>query len=132
MVIDTSALVAILFGEAEQMRFIELIQQADVRMTSAASLLETAMVIEAVFGQAAGRDLDLFLTKGEISIISVDREQIEAARTAWRKYGKGRHPAALNFGECFVYALAKISGEPILAKGKDFPLTDISMCEPVL
>jgi ribonuclease VapC len=62
-------------------------------------------------------------------VVSVDREQVEVARRGWRKYGKGRHPAALNFGDCFSYALAKISGEPLLAKGKDFAQTDIPMCQ---
>jgi ribonuclease VapC len=128
MVIDTSALVAILFAEPEQKRFAELIQDADIRMMSAASVLETSTVVEASFGEAAGREFDLFLIDAEITVIDVDREQVEAARLAWRKFGKGRHPAALNFGDCFVYALTKISGEPLLAKGNDFARTDLLMC----
>ncbi len=95
---------------------------------SSASVLETSMVVEASFGASAGRDLDVFLIDAEIKIVDVDRQQIEAARSAWRRYGKGRHHAALNFGDCFVYALAKINGEPILAKGNDFTRTDIPMC----
>jgi ribonuclease VapC len=128
MVIDTSAMVAILFGEPEQRRFVELIHDTESRLMSAASVLETSLVVEGSFGQSAGSDLDLFLIDAEIEIVPVDREQIDTARSAWRRYGKGRHRAALNFGDCFVYALAKITGEPILAKGNDFTLTDIPMC----
>ncbi len=128
MVIDTSAMVAILFREPEQRCFVELIHNAETRLMSAASVLETSLVVEASFGEAAGRDLDLFLVDAEIEVVGVDREQVEAARSAWRRYGKGRHRAALNFGDCFAYALAKVTGEPILAKGNNFPLTDIRVC----
>lgn len=128
MVIDTSAMVAILFAEPEQKRFVELIHASESRLISAASVLETSLVVEGSFGESAGRDLDLFLIDAEIEIVDVDREQIDAARSAWRRYGKGRHPAALNFGDCFVYALAKINGEPILATGNDFIRTDIPLC----
>ncbi|MGA2905829.1 MAG: type II toxin-antitoxin system VapC family toxin [Candidatus Korobacteraceae bacterium] len=130
MVIDTSAVVAILFREPEQKHFIQLIHDAELRLMSAASVLETGTVVEASFGEIAGRDFDLFLSEAEVNVVSVDREQVEIARSAWRKYGKGRHRAALNFGDCLVYALAKVSGEPILAKGNDFPLTDIQLCTP--
>jgi ribonuclease VapC len=71
------------------------------------------------------REFDLFLVRVNIQIVSVDAEQVEAARSAWRNYGKGRHPAALNFGDCFAYALAKSTGEALLAKGTDFAQTDI-------
>ena len=128
MIIDTSAVVAILFGEPEQRRFAELIHDREPRLMSAASVLETSLVVEASFGESAGRDFDLFLVEAEIEIVDVDREQIDAARSGWRRYGKGRHPAALNFGDCLVYGLAKVTGEPLLAKGKDFRLTDIPMC----
>jgi ribonuclease VapC len=128
MVIDSSAMIAILYAEPEQRRFVELIHNSETRLMSAASVLETSMVVEASFGASAGRELDVFLTDAEIKVVDVDRQQIETARSAWRRYGKGRHRAALNFGDCFVYALAKINGEPILAKGNDFSLTDIPMC----
>jgi len=130
MVIDTSAVVAILFREPQQKYFIQLIHDAELRLMSAASVLETSTVVEASFGEIGGRDFDLFLSEAEVNVVSVDREQVEIARSAWRKYGKGRHRAALNFGDCFVYALAKTTGEPILAKGNDFALTDIQMCTP--
>lgn len=127
MVIDTSALLAVFLGEAERPRFLESITQAETRRISAANALETGIVLEARRGEAAGREFDLFLHQAKVDIIPVDAEQIEIARVAWRKYGKGRHPAALNFGDCFAYALAKVLGEPLLAKGSDFARTDIKI-----
>jgi ribonuclease VapC len=128
MVIDTSALLAIFLGEPERQRFLELIVQAETRLISAANVLETGIVLEARSGEAAGREFDLFVVRAGLEVVQVDGEQIEIARAAWRKYGKGRHRAALNFGDCFAYALAKFSGEPLLAKGCDFALTDIAVC----
>ena len=86
------------------------------------------MVIEARRGEIGSRELDLFLSRLQFEIVPVDAEQIEVARMGWRKFGKGNHPASLNFGDCFAYALAKISGEPLLAKGDDFRRTDIELC----
>ena len=83
------------------------------------------MVIETRKGEAAGRELDLFIYRAGIEIVAIDHEQAEVARIAWRKYGKGRHPAGLNYGDCFSYALAKVSGSPLLFKGDDFNHTDI-------
>ena len=128
MVIDSSAVVAILRKEPEQVRFALQILDADVRLMSAASVLETATLLEGRYGPSAGREFDLFLIDAEIRVVSVNREQVEVARRGWRKYGKGRHRAALNFGDCFTYALAKVSGEPLLAKGNDFVQTDIPLC----
>ena len=127
MVIDTSALAAIFFREPEREKFRDAITAAPSRLISAATLLEAGMVIEGRRGSAAGREFDLFVLRSSFQIVSVDAEQAELARSAWRKYGKGRHPAALNLGDCFVYALAKTSGEPILAKGTDFVQTDIQV-----
>lgn len=127
MVIDTSTLVAIFLGEPERKRFLELILQAGTRLISAASVLETGIVLESKRGEAAGREFDLFVVRTNLLVVSVDAEQIEIARSAWRAFGKGRHPAALNFGDCFTYALAKASGEPVLAKGNDFSLTDAEL-----
>jgi ribonuclease VapC len=129
MVLDSSAVVAILRREPEAVAFAHLVASANLPIMSAASVLETATLLEGRYGESAGRELDLFLVEANIRVVSVDREQVEAARRGWRKYGKGRHPAALNFGDCFSYALAKISGEPLLAKGKDFAQTDIPMCQ---
>lgn len=127
MVIDTSALAAIFFGEPERHKFVAAIAAASTRMMSAATVLEAGMVVESRLGDTAGRELDLFLIRGNFQIVSVDAEQAELARSAWRRFGKGRHPAALNFGDCFAYALAKWTGEPLLAKGTDFAATDIAV-----
>jgi ribonuclease VapC len=128
MVIDTSALVAIFLAEPERRRFLDLIVEAGTRLMSAANALETGIVLEARRGEAAGREFDLFVFRANLQVVPVDGEQVEIARSAWRKYGKGRHPAALNFGDCFAYALAKSSGESLLAKGTDFGATDIEVC----
>jgi ribonuclease VapC len=128
MVIDTSALLAIFLAEPERMQFLSRILEAESRLISAANALETGIVLEARRGEAAGREFDLFLVRANLQIIAVDGEQVEIARSAWRRYGKGRHPAALNFGDCFAYALAKSSNEPLLAKGTDFVQTDVEIC----
>lgn len=125
MVLDTSALIAILSAEPEAAALATAIAAAATRLLSAASLLETAIVIEARHGQAGGQKLDELIHTAQIQIEPVTIEQITAARLAYRAYGKGRHPAGLNYGDCFAYALAKISGEPLLFKGEDFSQTDI-------
>jgi ribonuclease VapC len=127
MVIDTSALVAIFLGETERDAFVEHILQADTKLLSAASALEIGMVLEAKRGEAAGREFDLFVVRAQLEVVPVDSDQVEIARSAWRKYGKGRHAAGLNFGDCFAYALAKFSGQKLLAKGDDFRLTDVEL-----
>jgi ribonuclease VapC len=129
MVIDTSALVAIFLGEAERQHFLDGIIAAETRLVSAAAVLETGMILEARRGEAAGREFDLFVVRANFQIVPVDAEQADLARSAWRRYGKGRHQAALNSGDCFSYALAKATGEPLLAKGTDFGLTDIAVCK---
>lgn len=127
VVIDTSALLAILLGEPERERFVEALSESGVRLISAANVLETAIVTEARRGEAAGREFDLFVHRTKIEIVAVDAEQVSIARHAWRKFGKGRHAAALNFGDCFAYALTKTSNEPLLAKGSDFSKTDLQL-----
>jgi ribonuclease VapC len=129
MVIDTSALLAIFLAEPERAPFLEQILQAEKRHVSAAIVLETGIVLEARKGENAGREFDLFVFRAGLEIVPVDAEQVELARTAWRKYGKGRHAAGLNFGDCFSYALAKVMGEPLLAKGADFTRTDLELCQ---
>ncbi len=124
MVIDTSALAAIFFHEPERDAFRDAIVAASSRLISAATVLEAGMVIEGRRGGGAGREFDLFLVRAQLQIVPIDAELADLARSAWRKYGKGRHPAGLNFGDCFSYALAKSSGEPLLAKGTDFARTD--------
>jgi ribonuclease VapC len=127
VVIDTSALLAILLGEPERGKFLQLLSESETRLLSAANALETAIVVKSRRGEAAGRELDLFLHRTKIEIVAVDADQFSIARFAWRKFGKGRHPAALNFGDCFAYALAKTSSEPLLAKGEDFRRTDLQL-----
>ncbi len=125
MVIDTSAVVAIAFNEPEAEAFEAKIVDAPRRYMSAASVLELAMVIEARLGEAGSAELDLWLHKAGVEIVPVDTDQVAIARRAWRNYGKGRHPAGLNYGDCFSYALAKTREEPLLFKGDDFSRTDI-------
>jgi len=127
VVIDTSALLAILLGEPERGKFLQLLSESETHLLSAANALETAIVVESRRGEAAGRELDLFLHRTKIEIVAVDAEQFSIARFAWRKFGKGRHPAALNFGDCFAYALTKTSSESLLAKSEDFRQTDLQV-----
>lgn len=124
MIVDASAILAVLFGESDAERYEKAIAGANCRM-SVASLLEAAIVIEGRGGREAGGELDAFVKKAGIELAPVTTEQAQAARRAWRRFGKGNHPAGLNFGDCFAYALAELSGEPLLFKGEDFSRTDI-------
>lgn len=125
MVIDTSAVAAILLNEPDASRLAEAIDAASQRLMSAATLLEATMVIETRKGAPGGRELDLLIHRAGIEIVPVDAEQAELARIAWRRFGKGRHQAGLNYGDCFAYALAKAAGLPLLYKGEDFAKTDL-------
>ena len=125
MVIDTSALIAILFGEPEAISFSRVIADESRKLISAVNALETGIVVEAKKGEAGGRELDLLLHRAQIEIVAMNGDQAELARAAWRKYGKGNHPAGLNIGDCCAFALAKYSGETLLYKGNDFRQTDI-------
>lgn len=125
MVIDTSALLAILQDEPERRAFNEAIEAADHRAISTATLVETSIVIEARYGAEGLRDLDQFLSRAQIEVVPFDVEQAHAARRAFSLYGKGRHAAGLNYGDCFPYALAKVLGAPLLYKGSDFAQTDV-------
>ncbi len=125
MVIDTSALVAILLGEPEAERFALVIAADPKRLISSFTALETGIVIEAKKGEAGGRELDLLLHHAKIAIVPLTLEQYGIARIAWRRYGKGRHPAGLNIGDCCSYALAKLGDDSLLFKGNDFSLTDV-------
>ena len=128
MVIDTSALLAVALHEAEAERFLEVMDKAEMRLISAASVLEAGIVIEGRRGPAAGDALDDLIVLLSLEIEPVTAEQASIARLAWRTYGKGHHPAGLNFGDCFVYALAKATGQPLLFKGGDFAQTDLTSC----
>jgi ribonuclease VapC len=126
MVVDTSALIALLSMEAEAARIAAALESDPSRMMSAATLVEAGIVVESRYGPAGARELELLVAKGGFTVESVTAEQADVAREAWRRYGKGRHSAGLNFGDCFSYALAKVKGEPLLFKGEDFPHTDIA------
>jgi ribonuclease VapC len=126
MVLDTSAIVAILLNEPERHRFVRLIEAAPVRQLSAASRVEATLVIEGRKRDAGRADLDLFLSEAEVEVVPVTLDHVEIACEAFRRYGRGRHPAGLNFGDVFAYALAKTTGEPLLLKGDDFARTDIT------
>jgi ribonuclease VapC len=126
MVIDTSAAVAILRQESGAEGLLRRLTAAGSRQISAATLLETAIVLEAKSGERSGEQLDLFLARAQIEIAPVTIEQVRIARKAWRRYGKGSgHAAQLNFGDCFSYALAHSLGEELLYKGADFAHTDV-------
>ncbi len=125
MVIDSSALIAILFSEPEALAFARSIADASRRLLGAFNALETGIVVEARKGEVGGRELDLLMHRAQIEIVAMNADQAELARAAWRKYGRGNHPAGLNIGDCYAYALAKYSGEPLLFKGGDFSQTDI-------
>ena len=125
MVIDSSALIAILLGEPEATDFAKAIASASKRLVCAFSLLEAGIVIEAKKGEAGGMELDILIHRTGMEIIAMNGEQVELARKAWREYGRGRHPADLNIGDCCAYALAKYAGERLLFKGDDFAKSDI-------
>jgi ribonuclease VapC len=125
MILDTSALAAILFGEPEAVRYIQLIHDADHCLISVPNFVELSIVIEGQIGPDAGRQCDVFFRRAGIIIEPFTVEHGHLARQAFLDFGKGRHPAGLNFGDCFAYALAKATGEALLFKGQDFSKTDI-------
>lgn len=126
MVIDTSAIVAVLCDEPEAEQFEHVLIADPVRLVSAGTLLEAGIVIEAKLGEASSGELDLWLHKLKAEIVPVTEEHVSLAREAFRRFGKGRHKAGLNFGDCFAYALAVETGEPLLFKGDDFAKTDVA------
>jgi len=125
MIIDTSALVAILYREPEAEEFVRLVHDADVCRLSVASHIELAIVVESQLGPEGARQAEAFIRRAGIVLEPVTLQQDELARQAFIDFGKGRHPAGLNFGDCFAYALAKATGEPLLFKGADFGRTDV-------
>ena len=125
MVLDSSAVLAILFDKPERRAFTSAIERDPRRLMSPANLLESALIVESRRGESAGRELDLLLHRADVQLIPVDAAQVELARAAWRRFGKGRHPAGLNYGDCFAYALAAASDEPLLFKGEGFAHTDL-------
>jgi ribonuclease VapC len=126
MVVDSSALLAILQDEPERRRFNEAIEAAAERLLSVATFVEVSIVIDARYGPPGLHHVDLFLDRADIELVDVDAEQARIARDAYSRFGKGRHPAGLNFGDCFSYALAHTRGLPLLFKGEDFARTDLA------
>ena len=125
MAIDTSAVLAILFNEPDAPDIESAIDRDPLRLMAAPSALEAAIVVEARLGEAGGRELDLLLHKAGVDLVPTNAEQVELGRIGYRRFGKGRHEAGLNFGDCFAYALSRWSGEPLLFVGDDFSKTDI-------
>ncbi len=126
MILDTSVLAAIFFGEPGGERYVRMIHGAEDRVRiSAANFVELSMVVEGQLGPEAPRQTDMFFRRAGIAIEPVTVEQAYIARQAFHDFGKGRHRAGLNFGDCFAYALAKATGEPLLFQGEDFSKTDV-------
>ncbi len=127
MILDTSAVIAILRDEPEAEIFVEAIEKADRRLISAVNYVEAAVVVDSNHDAIASRRFDDLLREAQVTIEPVTEAQAQIARLAYRDFGKGSgHPAKLNFGDCFAYALAKDKNEPILFKGDDFSRTDIA------
>lgn len=126
MVLDTSALLAVILDEPEAGAFAELLATSEQTLLSAVSWLEAGIVIEARKGGASARDYQSFLSTARVKIVEFTPEQGRVALEAWRCYGKCRHKAGLNLSDCCAYALSKISGRPLLFKGKDFLHTDVA------
>lgn len=127
MVIDTSALVAIMLNESSAPRLIAAVEQSSVRMISAGTVIEASLVLLGRFGEAGEIQLDALLRGIKADIVACDAEQVAIARDAARTFGRGRHRAALNFGDCFSYALAVSRGQALLFVGDDFAQTDVSV-----
>ena len=125
MIVDSSAVLAVLLHETDARRYAEMVLTAVPCRMSIANALEASIVVESRGGAEACRELDEFLERAEVELAPVTAEHLTAARRAWRRFGKGNHPAGLNFGDCFAYALASVTGEPLLFKGEDFARTDI-------
>jgi ribonuclease VapC len=127
MVIDSSALIAIILEESDLPGILQRLADDPVRLMSAASLLECEIVLHARGGIDNSRDLDEIITRLRVEIVAFDEKQASLARAAFRTFGKGRHPAKLNFGDCMTYALAQSTSEPLLFKGDDFNRTDLPL-----
>ena len=125
MIIDTSAILAILLAEEDMRLYIEAMVDASTRRMSAGTLLEAYVVLERRREHTGVQQLDSLLRRAPIEIVPVTVDHVLVAHQAYRRFGKGINPAGLNYGDCFAYALAKISGEPLLFKGEDFARTDV-------
>lgn len=127
MVLDTSAIVAILQAEPEAERLAAALEAASKRRISAATLVETGIVMQARYGDAGAREVDVFIEKLSVDVLAVTSAHAALARDAYRRFGKGQHRAALNYGDSFAYALAMALEEPLLFVGDDFSHTDVQV-----
>ena len=125
MIIDSSALIAVAFLEPDRVALATAMAEADTRRISAASWVESCMVVEQRKQAGAIARFEALLERLGAEIVPVSAQQAAEARIAYRRFGRGNHPARLNYGDCFAYALAKVMGEPLLFKGNDFSQTDI-------
>jgi ribonuclease VapC len=125
MVLDTSAIIAILEGESDVLPLMLAIEADPLRLLSAGTLLEAGVVAIARRGEAGGRDLARLLAEAEVEVVPVTPDHVRLALEAFSRHGKGRHPAALNLGDLFAYALARAADQPLLFKGTDFTRTDV-------
>jgi ribonuclease VapC len=130
LVVDTSAAVAVIMGEPGSEELAAHLESAVVRLMSAAILVELGIVIEARLWPAGQDVVDRFVRDAKIDIAEVDADLAARAISGWRRYGKGRHPAGLNYGDCFTYALAERTGHPVLCTGNDFAATDVAVVRP--
>jgi ribonuclease VapC len=130
LVVDTSAAVAIILGEPGSDDLVGHLEYARARLMPAAIRVELGIVIEARLGPGGQDVVERFLRDAQVDIVPVDVDLAERAMSGWRRYGKGRHPAGLNFGDCFTYALAERTGHPVLCTGDDFAATDIRVVRP--
>jgi ribonuclease VapC len=126
MVVDTSAVLAILLDEPEAAEFAQLLEDDPTPLISAASVFEAGIVLISRYGLEARGDLQAFIEQGGLQVEPVTAEQAELALDAYQQFGKGRHRASLNFGDCFAYALCKATGQALLFKGQDFSQTDMA------
>jgi ribonuclease VapC len=131
VVVDSSALLAVLLDEPEQHAVTTAIEAAGSKSMSVATFVEASIVIESRYGGQGLYELDTLLERSGIELVPVDVEQAKVARRAFSRFGKGRHPARLNYGDCFAYALARVLGEPLLFKGNDFAETDVAAVETI-
>lgn len=130
LVIDTSAAVAIILAEPGSHELAAHLETAVARLMAAAVRVELGIVIEARLWPSGQDVVERFLREARVEIVAVDADLADRALSSWRRYGKGRHPAGLNFGDCFTYALAERNGHPILCTGDDFATTDLAVVRP--
>lgn len=127
LVVDTSAAIGILLAEPQQDSLLAAIDDADERVISPVSVLELGIVLESRFGPAGGALAERFVREADLEVVPLDRAQTDLALEGWRRFGKGRHPAALNLGDCATYGLAIATALPVLCVGGDFPQTDVGV-----